>query len=80
MDAQYTSLGIEAWYDVLQVAALSEKLFAWMEDELPSQQASMLDLEQYCGASATSSELAAALTLLQEDDQIYLKTGLYHVM
>ena len=64
----------------MQVAALSEKLIAWLEDEQPGQQASTVDMQHHFGASVTQPELAAALILLQENDQIYLKAGLYIVM
>ncbi len=62
------------------MAALSEQLLCWLEEMQPNQQASLAEMECHFNPPVTSSELAAALTMLQKDDSIYLKSGVYHVM
>lgn len=65
----------------MQVAALSEHLMSWLEDEQPGQAASVAEMEHQFGLAPGQPVLAIVLKQLQEDYQVYLsKEGTYIVM
>ena len=65
----------------MQVAALSEHLMSWLENEQPDQAASVAEMERQFGLAPGQQALAIVLKQLQGDYQIYLsKEGRYTVM